>query len=41
MVNYNSFEVPENQWELKKVINSINDQKRVHYQKHRYSSFDA
>lgn len=40
-LNYNSFETPENTWEVKRVINQINDAKRVHYQKNRYSSFEA
>ena len=41
MSNYNSNDCPENTYSVKKVINQINDPKRVQYQKHRYSSFDA
>lgn len=41
MSNYNSFTAPENNFEVKKVINQINEHKRLNYQKHRYSSFET
>ena len=41
MTNYNSFETPDNTWEVKRAVNHINELKRVGYQKHKYSSFEA
>jgi hypothetical protein len=42
MSNYNSFEgTPENSSAAKAHINQINDHKRLGYQKHKYSSFEA
>jgi hypothetical protein len=40
MANYNSYETPDNTWDVKRAINQINEHKRVTYQKHKYSSFD-
>jgi hypothetical protein len=41
MTNYNSFETPDNTWEVKRAVNHINELKRVGFQKHKYSSFEA
>jgi hypothetical protein len=38
--NYNSIDNPENIFAVKKVINQINDSKRVGFQKYKYSSFE-
>lgn len=40
MQNYNSYETPENNFEVKKVLNHVNELKRVNFQRYRYSSFD-
>lgn len=40
MANYNSYETPENNFEVKRVLNSVNELKRVNFQRYRYSSFD-
>ena len=31
MTNYNSFETPDNTWEVKRVVNKINEHKKVQY----------
>lgn len=31
MTNYNSFETPDNTWEVKRAVNHINELKRVGY----------
>ena len=41
MSNYNSFEAADNNWEVKRVVNQINEHKKVNYQKHKYSSFES
>ena len=40
MQTYNSIDSPENTFELKRVINQINEVKRANVQRHKYSSFD-
>jgi hypothetical protein len=40
LLQYNSFDAPEQTTSVKRVINTINDSKRVGYQKHKFSSFD-
>ena len=39
--NYNSFDAPENNFEVKRVINHINDQKRVQAQRPRHSYLES
>lgn len=29
MTNYNSFETPDNTWDVKRVVNQVNEMKRV------------
>ena len=41
MNNYNSFDTPENTFEVKRVLNQVNEHKRLSYQKHKYSSFES
>ena len=41
MQNFNSFENLDNTYESKRVINKINELKRIGYQKHKYSSFES